>query len=340
MKNGKGSTTLRMVADEVGLHPSTVSRILRGEELRGSPQTKERVFRAAESLGYRPNLAARSLRTQRSFALGYVIPDVRDAASASIYMGAEGAARRRGYHVVISPVDADRLHHKEHFDFLKGRGVDGMLIGTSRLRDPLVEQLERAGTQFVLVSRRTADETAPRVVADNLAGGRLATQHLIELGHRRVALISGTPDASTSEGRMAGYRVALENAGLSLDDLLIGGGRFDVDVAADATRSLLRNREPPTAIVVVDDMMAVAVIRELTAHGLSVPEDVSVTGFNDLPVAALAAPPLTTVRVPLERMGGLATDMLIDRIEGREPTANIVLDPELVVRSSTAPPRP
>jgi LacI family transcriptional regulator len=329
--------TLREVADVAKLHPSTVSRILRGDDSRGSPATRARVFEAVKQLEYRPDFAARSLRTRRSFTLGLVIPDVRDTTHARIYMGAEAAARRRGYHVLISPVGSDRLHRKEDLEYLMERSVDGVLVATARIHDPLLEQFEKEGMSFVLVSRRM-EGPAPHAVADNELGMRLATRHLIELGHRRIGFIKGISGVSTTEERLRGYLSALADANLPPDEELIVGGRFDAVAAAAATQELLDGQRLPTAIAVSDDMMAVAACRVLKEAGLKVPNDVSVIGFNDLPIAALVDPPLSTVSIQLERIGELATDMLIDRLDGQEPVGNAILEPELVVRGSTASP--
>ena len=334
----KQKVTLRMLANMTGLHPSTVSRVLRGEDGRASAETRDRVFAAAERLGYQPDLSARSLRTRRSLTLGLVIPDIRDAVFASIYTGAERAAREHGYHVLLSPIDAAGRYEKEHIDVLTERAVDGALIATAKIRDPLLKQLEHAEIPFVLVNRRTFDRT-PYVVSDDEAGGRSVTGHLIGLGHRRIGFVAGTPGVSTTEGRLSGYRSALSDADIPIDERLIVGTNFDTAAAAKAVSSLLKLPELPTAIVVADDMMAIAVCRVLADNGLRIPEDVSVTGYNDLPVAALVNPPLTTVHNPLERMGEQAAKLLVSRLAGLELVENVTLETKLVVRRSSGAPR-
>lgn len=334
----KRKVTLRMLADVTDLHPSTVSRILRGEDGRASAETKDRVFKAAERLGYQPDLGARSLRTRRSSILGLVIPDIRDAVFASIYTGAERAAQEHGYHVLLSPVDVAHRGQKEHINVLTERGVDGALIATAKVQDPLLEKLEQTGIPFVLVQRRTIDRT-PYVVGDDEAGGRSVTQHLIDLGHCRIGFVAGTRNVSTTEGRLSGYRSALSEAQISIDEQLIVGTSFDTKAAMKAVQRLLELPKLPTAIVVSDDMMAIAAYRVLTDKGLQVPEDMSVTGYNDLPIAGLIEPPLTTVHSPLERMGKQAATMLANKLAGQTTTENLVLETALVVRRSSGIPR-
>jgi LacI family transcriptional regulator len=334
----KQKVTLRNLADATGVHPSTVSRVLRGEDGRASAETKDRVFEAAERLGYQPDFSARSLRTRRSLTLGLIIPDIRDAVFASIYVGAERAAQEHGYHVLLFPVGATRRPQKEQIDFLTERAVDGALIATAKIRDPLPKQLEQARIPFVLVNRRTANQ-APYVVGDDETGGFVTTRHLIDLGHRRIGFVAGTRGVSTTEGRLSGYRSALVEADLCIDEQLIVGTSFDIRAAAKAVRSLLDLPELPTAIVVADDMMAIAVCRMLTNEGLRIPEDISVTGYNDLPVAALIDPPLTTVHNHLGRMGEQAAKLLMNRLAGQEPEENVTLTAKLVVRRSSGTPR-
>lgn len=336
--SGSNRATLRSVALETNLHPSTVSRVLRGETITVSSSTKERIFETAERLGYRPDLAARGLRTRRSYALGLLIADIRDAVYAGIYRGAEAAARREGYQVLISSVGVEGRHTMEHWDLLADRGTEGMILATARLEDAVLKDFERTGVPFVLVSRK-ARVGEPYAITNNESGGATVTRHLIELGHRRIGFVKGTPGVSTTEGRYLGYEAALTEAGLGVENSLVAGEGFDPVSAAAAARELLGGTEPPTAIVASDDMMALAVCQVAREYGLRIPEDLSVTGFNDLPVATLSHPPLTTVRVELERMGAQAVDMLLTALRSRSLPRNSVLEPELVVRESSAPPR-
>lgn len=334
----KRKITLRMLADVTDLHPSTVSRILRGEDGRASAETRGRVFAVAQKLGYQPDLGARSLRTRRSLSLGLIIPDVRDAIFASIYMGAERTAEAHGYHVLLSPVDRTRGPQKEDIDVLTERGVDGLLVATMKLRDPLLEQLKQTGIPFVLVSRRMAN-CVPYVVSDDEGGVRSVSEHLISLGHRRIAFMAGTRGVSTTEGRLSGYRSAFTGAGIPIDERLIVGDGFGAAAGARATKLLLKLSDLPTAIVTADDMMAIAAYQVLAENGLRVPEDVSVTGYNDLPIAALVNPPLTTVNSPLEQMGEQAINLLIHRLAGLQETESATLKTTLVVRASSGAPR-
>jgi LacI family transcriptional regulator len=329
-----------MVADATGLHPSTVSRILTGAGARTSADTRRRVLETAERLGYQPNLAARSLRTRRSLTIGLVIPDLTDPVFAQLHLGAEAAARRSGYHVLLSTVDAAAIPCASDLDYLTARGVDGVLLATAKPEDPLLDRLRALRMPYVLVNR-VAGADHPHVANDEELGGRLVTRHLLELGHRRFGFVGGMPGASTADGRLAGFRAALAEAGVDLDERRVVVGAFGPRHAIAATEAILdvgEAGERPTAIVVVDDLMAIAARRVLADRGLRVPLDVSVTGYNDLPLAALVEPALTTVRTDLDGMGQAAALALL-RVVGGEPVPESVLRaPSLVVRASTAPP--
>lgn len=333
---GRKRVTLRTLAVETGLHPSTVSRILRGERDRSSEETRDRVLEVAKRRGYYPDFAARSLRSRKSFAIGFIVPDIRNIVYVNIYTGAAAATRRHDYHMLLSPLTTELPNWKEHFDFLTQRGVDGMLIATARIQDPALDHLEQA-VPYVLVNRR-AGGRVPYVVSNDETGGQLVTQHLIELGHHNIAFVRGALGVSTTEGRLAGYRSALENAGIPVNERLIVGDSYDTMRTARTIRLLLNTREPFTAVVVSDDMMATAVCHVLEENGLRVPDDVSVTGYNNLPIASLMSPTLTTVDNDLERMGKRAAELLIRRLSGRGPCKSATLTPKLIVRESSAPP--
>ncbi|HEX7299462.1 MAG TPA: LacI family DNA-binding transcriptional regulator [Solirubrobacteraceae bacterium] len=331
------AVSLRALADATNLHPSTVSRILRGVDQRSSETTRARVLAAAQELGYRPNLAARSLRTRRSLAIGLVIPDLTDTLFASVHAGVERAARAEGYHSLLATVALDGSPGQDDLDFLIARGVDGILLAAARLHEPVLASLHAEGVPCVLINRRTVDGS-PSVAADDEGGARAATEHLQELGHTRIGFIGGKRGVSTAEARLAGYRATMAAAALDVDERLIRGERFGTGPAREAAESLLALNDPPTAIVVVDDMMALAVQRVLRERGLRVPEDVSVTGFNDLPVAALAEPPLTTVATQPDRMGELGASVLLDHLAHGAELRSELIPATLVVRGSTAPP--
>lgn len=328
--------TLRVLASETGLHPSTISRILNGHVARTSPETQARVLEAAERLGYQPNLAARFLRTNRSMTVGLIAPDLADPVFAQLHAAAEAVARRSGYHVLLATVDSPGAHSHTDLDYLMARGVDGLLLASVESNDPILSRLPDLRIPYVLVNRTVAGEH-PSVTADDQLGGYLATKHLLELGHRVLGFVGGTPQTSTADGRLAGFRAALAEAGIAPDERHVLVGEFGTAHALDAAERILAVDPPPTAVVVVDDMMALAVRRVVVDRGLRVPEDVSITGYNDLPVAALSEPPLTTVRNFLDRIGEIAATCLIEAMDADKHPESVVLTPELVVRRSSAP---
>lgn len=294
------------------------------------------MLEVAKRRGYYPDFAARSLQTRKSFAIGCIVPDVRNIVYVNIYSGAAAEARRHGYHMLLSPLTSELPNWEEHFNFLTQRGVDGVLIATARIQDPALGPLEQM-VPYVLVNRRTAG-SEPYVVSSDETGGRLVTQHLIELGHRNIAFVRGDLGVSTTEGRLAGYRSALDSAGIPVNYRLIVGDSYDTVRTAQTIRLLLNTGEPFTAVVVSDDMMAIAVCHALEERGLRVPDDISVTGYNNLPIASLMSPTLTTVDNDLERMGKQAVELLIRRLDERKLCKSTTLVPKLIIRDSSAPP--
>lgn len=327
-------TTLRMVAAETGLHPSTVSRILNGHIDRTSAATRARVLEAAERLRYQPNFAARTLRTKRSMTIGLVTPDLTDPVFAQIHAAAEATVRGFGYHVLLSTAGTSETRRRSDLDYLTARGIDGLLLASAEWDDPTLARLEELTMPYLLVNRTAPGH--PYVAADDRLGGYLVTRHLLDLGHRDFAFIGGRPRTSTAEGRLAGFRDALAEARIEVQEQRVLVGEFGTRHAIDAAERILALGRAPTAVVVVDDTMALAARRVLVDHGLRVPEDVSITGYNDLPVAALVDPPITTVRNFLDRIGETAAGLLLEAMRTGDPPESVLLPPELVARQSSA----
>lgn len=335
---------LRDLAREVGVHPSTISRVLSGDpSARLAETTRARILELAAETGYRPNRLARSLKTQRTHILGMLIPDITNPFFSSMFRAVEDVAGHAGYNVILCNTDDRADRFGQHVNTLCDGHVDAVLTATAHRADPAIDVLRDRGLPYMLVNRRRDDPKDSFVIADDHAGTRAVIDHLAGLGHRRIAHLAGAREISTTSTRQDSYRDALIAHGLPIDDDLIVEGGLTEQTGEQAMRRLLeRPREQwPTAIFAANDLAALGAMAAAQAAGLRVPTDLSVVGYNDIPLAARATPALTTVRVPVYEMGRRATSVLIERLSGphlagpSEPIG-VVMPTQLIVRGSTA----
>lgn len=339
----KQRPTIQDVAKAVGVHASTVSRALNPEtQNRLSDDLVARVLKTAERLGYRANAMAASLRTRRSMAIGVVIPDITNPVFPPILMGIETALQAHGYISVVANTanNPDRAHTV--VERLIGRQLDGLILATALRRDPLVDLCLAHGMPAVFVNRRDETRRIPSVVSDDEAGIQLAIEHLVELGHRRIAHLAGPQGLSTGFARRRGFDFAMaEEGAMPPPAWIIEALSYSRDAGRQAVLELLGRNRDFTALVTSNDLLALGGLDAMRAMGLSCPKDISVTGYNDILLVDIVSPPLTTVRIRHHEMGAEAARVLIDAIEnpGRNTVMDIVLKPDLVIRGSTAPPR-
>jgi LacI family transcriptional regulator len=331
--------TLKELAARAGVHASTISRVVNNDPvLRVSAETRARIKALLEETDYRPDAVARSLRIRQTFVLAMIIPDITNPLFAGIFMGIEDVAGERGYSVILANTGGSAERERSHLRSLQARRVDGMVLASVSLRDPSVRWLREQGIRHVLVNRYSG-ERDPFVGADDVAGGTIATSHLVELGHRRIAHLAGSRGVSTAVQRRRGYLAALDQAGIAPDAELIVESGYLEETGRRAMERLLRLARPPTAVFAVNDMAAMGAHAAVLDAGLRIPEDVAIAGYNDVPFAARLTPPLTTLRVPVRDFGRLSAEMLIEQIRsGRSIGRRVVLQPELIVRGSTRPP--
>ena len=328
--------TLRTMAERLGLHVSTVSRVLhahpdeRGRAASGA--TVERIRSLADELGYRPNPHAASLRTRRSNLVGVLVPRLSDIVLATIYEGIEEAAGSHGLSTFVTNTRDVPAEQRARTEMVLGRRVDGLIFGDAYADARFLDEIATRKVPFVLVSRRAGPY--PSVTCDDYAGGRLVAEHLLERGHRDVAVIAGEPYASTGIDRTAGFVDTFADAGIKIPSERIVQSRFDARGGRGGAEQLLGAGEPPSAIFVVNDFAAIGAMGALRDHGLRVGADVAVAGFNDTPLAAELPVPLTTVRSPMHEMGRRGLEMLVRLIQGADVEPER-LRPELVVREST-----
>ena len=328
-----GPVTLKFLAKELGLNVSTVSRVLNdpagAESKWASPATTQRILALARDLGYSRNPHAASLRTSRSDTVGVIVPRLQDFVLATIYEGIDEAAAENGLFAVVANSLDDSAKQRAKAEMLLGRRIDGLIFGDAHLHEPYLDELAGRGVPLVLVSRSSG--THASVTCDDYAGGRLMAEHFLASGRRSFALVAGSEATSTSQGRTAGFLEVLEAAGLEVPaEWLIHNG-FDATAGQEAAARILASGQVPEAVFAVNDFAAIGALGVFREHGLSVPGDVAVGGFNDTPLAAGIN--LTTVRSPMHEMGrrGLAA---LQVLMGGGEAESLRLAPEMVVRAS------
>ncbi|MCG3207942.1 MAG: Ribose operon repressor [Anaerolineae bacterium] len=291
-------------------------------------------------LGYQPNALARSLRRKKTHIIGVIVPDSANPFFAEVTRALEVALFKQQYAVILGNSDGDLERERLYTNTLVEKQVDGIVfvaVGQTGQEHALL--IQKMQMPLVLVDRDVPRLAVDSVLADNAQGGRLATEHLLALGHRRIGCITGPSDLTPSADRVTGYRNALASAQIPIDETIIRKGDFQFQSGFDAARQLLTLPQPPTAIFACNDLSAVGAVSAAVALGLRVPQDVSVVGFDDVPLASFANPPLTTIHQPSHEMGALAAEILLGRLQNRElPPRRKLLETRLVVRQSTAPP--
>ncbi|MCS6569361.1 LacI family transcriptional regulator [Curtobacterium flaccumfaciens pv. flaccumfaciens] len=332
----RGDVNLQAIAALAGVHISTASRVLRqAEPTKGWSASAQRVIAAAAELGYRPNRLAASLRTRRSNTIGVVMPRLADTVIATICQSVESAARSAGYQLLLTTPPDDMGAQLDAVDFLLSRQVDGLIVSSLHLSSPNPRLMDLPVP--VIATNRHPGDWMPAVVGDDVEGGRMATEHLLALGHRRIGVIAGPRHASTAVERVTGFRLAHERRDLAVDDALVVHSDFEVEGGVVGAHTLLSLSDPPTAIFAVNDTAAIGVMGAARQRGLRVPDDLSIVGYNDISVVAQLPTPMTTVHSPTALMGTVAVERLLAAI-GDGALQGATLPVSLVVRSSTGRP--
>ena len=315
------------------MHPSTASRVLNpATRLLVREVVALRVEAAANRLGYRPNAVAASLRKGQSMMIGVVLPDITNPVFPLILSGIEAGLETEGYVAIVVNAGDDPSRQALIVDQLAARRVDGLILATAALQDMVLGQID---LPFVLVNRADQSGSASSVVTDDILATSLAVTHLVELGHRRIAYLGGPLGLSTGRNRAAGFEAAMRSAGIEAVAIERAGkyGRLSGKIAC--ARLL---QAGPTAVVAANDLLALGCLDAFAAAGMRCPDDISLTGHNDMPLVDMIQPPLTTIRLPHWEMGHEAARLLLRSLQ--QPFAaprGIVLKPQLIVRGSTAP---
>ncbi|HZU56340.1 MAG TPA: LacI family DNA-binding transcriptional regulator [Actinocrinis sp.] len=336
------TSTLSDVARRAGVHQATASRALNPASRHlVNHATAERVLAAARELGYVPNAIARGLRTSRTGTVGVIIPDLMNPLFPPIVRGIEDVLAQEGYTALLANTDNDEQRERALFESLVTRRVDGFIVATARRTHPLLDEAARRGLKVVLVYRGTDRTDFCAVTADDWLGITLATEHLIELGHRRIGHLAGPQDVYTGSIRARSFNEALRSHDQDVPaEHIVVCDAYSEAAGVSGTRRLLDQAPDLTAIVAANDLLALGACDVLRERGLRCPDQVSVTGFNDMPFADKFDPPLTTVRVPHYDLGAEAGRLLLDQLtrSGPHPTKRLSLTPTLIKRGSTAPP--
>ena len=331
--------SIKDIAQAAGVSHSTVSRALSGSPL-VKTETKALIQRLAQEMGYTPDAIARGLVTRYTRTVGVVVTTITDPFVAEVVQGIEDTALENDYSVILASSAAEPDREVAAVEMLRAKRVDSVLVTSSRVGALYLEHLERIGVPVVLINNH--NEQSGRytfsVSVDNQHGGHLATRHLIERGHRRIAYVSGTTDQSDSADRLAGYRQALEENDIPFDPTLVVPGNGRLDGGERALRALTSLDSPPTAVFCYNDMTAIGLLRAARQAYLSVPERLAVVGFDDIPLAIYVCPPLTTVAQPQRGMGRQAMNMALALIaagDSTSPFSDIVVKGRLTVRETT-----
>jgi DNA-binding LacI/PurR family transcriptional regulator len=333
-----GLVSIKDIARAAKVSHATVSRALHNSPL-VSPQTAERIRQIAREKGYRPSAVARSLVTKRTRTIGVVVTSIADPFIAEVVSGVEEVANDHGYSVFLANSNAEPDREVKVVHSFHERRVDGILVTASRVGALYMPLLNEMRVPTVLINNQHPGEFVHSVMIDNLSASRQATQHLVSLGHKRIAYIGDQFGFQSDTERFAGYRRALELADIDFLPELTAHGDGKADGGARAMESLLTLDALPTAVFCYNDMSALGALRAIHACGLRVPDDISVVGFDDLFIASYTSPPLTTISQPMRQMGRTAMEILLKLFSGSNSITNIKVQGQLIVRESTAPPR-
>ncbi len=333
-------STIVDIAKRAGVSPSTVSRVITGN-LRISEETTEKVQKIMKEMNYYPNMIARSLAKRLTRIIGVLIPGdaekaLRNPFFPEILRGISTAAHNNGYKVLLSSVNNPSEEKKAIKDFARGGIAEGVVLLTSRTKDPSIAELLKIGFPFVVVGKPERDRETNWVDNDNFAVGYELTKHLLELGHEKIAFLGVCSEFFFTVERLKGYKKALNEYGIEIrDDLIVESGFVD-DSGYDLMNRLFQSGAKPTAVIACDDLLAFGVIKSINEHEMSVPRDIAVAGFNNVPLSEHSMPPLTTVEINPFALGHKAVQLLVANLQSDCKSFNRAIIPaDLIIRKST-----
>ncbi len=329
--------TIHDVAQDAGVSPTTVSRFL-NNRIELPPATAARINAAISKLDYRPNLLAKRLSTGKSEAVGLVAPEIREPFFAELASAFEDEADRHGYTVFMSSTRSDRKREIASLERLADRHVDGLLMMTNTPDDGTLAAMIGKRRNVVIIDEDIPGTSVPRIFVENAEGAYQATRHLIEAGHRRIAYLGGPVGLLSVTERREGFMMAMNEAGIPVRPEYVGMGGFAPELARAATQRFLDLPLPPTAIFASSDYLAIGALMGLRDRNVSLPDEMSLIGFDDIAIGALLTPPLTAIRQPVEQLGRLGFQTLLALLNGETPALLTRLPVELIRRQSVAAP--
>ncbi|MCX7795182.1 MAG: LacI family transcriptional regulator [bacterium] len=321
------------VAKLAGVSPSTVSRALNG--FPGiSEKTRQKVIEAAKRLNYKPNYRGQILTTRSTRNIGLLITDITNPFFPELVRGAEETASEVGYTILLGNTSESVEKETNYLDFFSRGPVDGVIISASRIPNEHIIDLAEEGLPIVVINRILEHPKISYVSTDMERGGYLATKHLIELGHTKIAFVNGPGHSEAAERRLSGYKKALEEAKIRYNSNLVSSNVPVAESGYKETLRLLTAKNPPTAIFTYNDLMAFGVMKAVKDLGINIPDNLSIVGFDDIFFSSFTDPPLTTIRQPKEELGKRAVELLLKLM--KEERQGILLEPELIIRNTTA----
>jgi len=330
-------STLKDVAKKANLHSSTVSRVLRGEKkLRVSDETRKRVFDAAKELDYSPNQTARTLRMQKSFLIGLIVPDIANPFFARVARSIEMQGFEKGYTVIVCNTDENQDKEDKFLDTLLSRGIDGLIIAPVQDCTEQIQKLVDRNFPLVLFDRYFCDVETNAVLTNNFEASYEAIKILAKKGSKRVAFVSGRRDIYTTQQRLKGYEKAVEDFNLDNSESLIVGDGFSFESGYEATKQLLKLEDSPTAMIVTGNLVSVGAMKAILEEGLSIPDDIAIIAFSDNIFSQYLVTPLSTIIHPIDEIGLEAFKILIKNIDSKEklPFEKIMIKSSLELRDS------
>ncbi|MCR4430943.1 MAG: LacI family transcriptional regulator [Tepidanaerobacteraceae bacterium] len=331
------AVTIKDIAREANVSITTVSRVINNKNEGVSKETKDKILQIMKRLNYRPNSVARSLVTKKTHTLGLILPDITNPFFPDLVRGVEDTANIYGYNIILCNTDDDIAKEKTYIKVLKEKCIDGIIYtSTIKSENQNVKMLLKYEIPFVMLDRLIDIKGVPYIYADGESGMYEIIRYLIENNHRRIAYISGPMTNHTAIQRFEGYKRAMAEAGLSPDGDLIMEGNYKMRSGYECMSEILKKKKKFTAVACANDLMAVGALECLRESGMKVPDDISVTGYDDIYVSNVVTPKLTTMAQPTYEMGCLAARILIKSIAEENHEKEVKLRPKLVIRESVA----
>lgn len=330
--------TIYDIAKLAGVSTATVSKVL-NQTGRISEITRKRILQISKEHNYHPSVVASALTGKKTFTIGLLIPDLANPFFAEVARNVEDRAHELGFNLVICNTDNDSNKEIKYIHLLRQKSVDGIIVATGVRNDEILNELIGQNIPIAVIAREMSVLTASTVLVDDFAGGYSAASHLIQLGHRRIAIVAENLSVMSSSERVRGYRHALEEAGLSFDEKLVMVSDFTVQGGKKAAKRLLGSAQPPTAIFACNDLLAIGAMQAAKERNLAIPQQLSIVGFDNTILASITDPPLTTVAQPIKIMGHKVVDLITQEMNSdKTEIQRVVLLPQLIVRSSTSKP--